>query len=211
MIALFGGTFDPVHLGHLNMAQQCVEHLTLSQLRFMPCAIPAHKAQPGISNAHRIAMLEAAIAPFPCFSLDLRELKRKGPSYSLLSLQELRDEYPNEPILFLIGLDSFNTLDKWFEWQAITQLCHIVVYQRPNQTTNLSAQLQQYQTNAQTTSLDTLHSELAGRLYFLPGQVMDVASSDIRQKIKKGQLCRELLPSTVSHYIHSHELYLSDE
>ncbi|MGS0535113.1 nicotinate-nucleotide adenylyltransferase [Pseudoalteromonas sp. SaAl2] len=199
MIALFGGTFDPVHLGHLNMAQQCVEHLKLSQLRFMPCAIPAHKAQPGISNAHRIAMLEAAIAPFPSFSLDLRELKRKGPSYSLLSLQELRSEYPNEPILFLIGLDSFNTLDKWFEWQAITQLCHIVVYQRPNQTTNLSAQLQQYQTNAQTTSLDTLHTELAGRLYFLPGQVMDVASSDIRQKIKK----RPTLPGTSAKYCES--------
>ncbi len=211
MIAVFGGTFDPVHLGHLNMAQQCVEHLKLVQLRFMPCAIPAHKAQPGISNAHRVAMLTAAIADFPSFSLDLRELKRQGPSYSLLSLQELRHEHPNEPIVFLIGLDSFNSLDRWYEWQVITQLCHIVVYQRPNQTTNLSAQLQHYQRNAQTTSLEVLHTERAGKLYFLPGQVIDVASSEIRQKLKKGQSCRELLPAAVSHYIDSHELYLSDE
>lgn len=211
MITLFGGTFDPVHLGHLNMAQQCVEHLQLSQLRFMPCAIPAHKAQPGISNAHRIAMLEAAIAPYSHFSVDLRELKRQGPSYSLLSLQELRSEHPNEPILFLIGLDSFNNLDKWFEWQAITQLCHILVFQRPNETVDLSTQLLEYQHTAQISSPAALHNELAGKLYFLPGKVMDIASSTIRQKLKKGQPCRELLPSAVSHYIDCHELYLSGE
>ena len=133
MIAIFGGTFDPVHLGHLNMAQQCVNAFNLDTLYFMPCALPAHKAAPGISTQHRINMLNAAIAPYPHFELDLRELNRTGPSYSLLSLQELRKEHPTTPILFLIGMDSFNNLDKWFEWKAITQLCHIVVYQRPAQ------------------------------------------------------------------------------
>lgn len=211
MIALFGGTFDPIHLGHINMAKQCVEHLNLRYLQFMPCAIPAHKAVPGISNEDRIAMLQAAIEPYDYFSLDLRELKRQGPSYSLLSLKELRNEYPHEPILFLIGLDSFNTLDKWFEWQAITQLCHLVVFQRPNQNINLSTQLIDYKKKALTTLSDTLRSERAGRLYFLPGQMMDIASSDIRKKLKKGQSCEELLPSAVSQYIYDHQLYLSGE
>lgn len=211
MIALFGGTFDPIHLGHINMAKQCVEHLNLRNLQFMPCAIPAHKAVPGISNEDRIAMLQAAIETYDYFSLDLRELKRKGPSYSLLSLQELREEHPNDPILFLIGLDSFNTLDKWFEWQTITQLCHLVVFQRPNQNMNLSPQLIEYKKQALTTSPDTLRLECAGRLYFLPGKIMDIASSDIRQKLKKGQSCGELLPTAVSHYIGEQQLYLSGE
>lgn len=211
MIALFGGTFDPIHLGHINMAKQCVEHLNLRNLQFMPCAIPAHKAVPGISNEDRIAMLQAAIETYDYFSLDLRELKRKGPSYSLLSLQELREEHPNDPILFLIGLDSFNTLDKWFEWQTITQLCHLVVFQRPNQNINLSPQLIEYKKQALTTSPDTLRLECAGRLYFLPGKMMDIASSDIRQKLKKGQSCGELLPTAVSHYIGEQQLYLSGE
>ncbi|WP_394192207.1 nicotinate-nucleotide adenylyltransferase [Pseudoalteromonas atlantica] len=211
MIALFGGTFDPIHLGHINMAKQCVEHLNLRNLQFMPCAIPAHKAVPGISNEDRIAMLQAAIETYDYFSLDLRELKRQGPSYSLLSLQELREEHPNDPILFLIGLDSFNTLDKWFEWQTITQLCHLVVFQRPNQNMNLSPQLIEYKKQALTTSPDTLRLECAGRLYFLPGKIMDIASSDIRQKLKKGQSCGELLPTAVSHYIGEQQLYLSGE
>ena len=211
MIALFGGTFDPIHLGHINMAKQCVEHLNLRNLQFMPCAIPAHKAVPGISNEDRIAMLQAAIETYDYFSLDLRELKRQGPSYSLLSLQELREEHPNDPILFLIGLDSFNTLDKWFEWQTITQLCHLVVFQRPNQNMNLSPQLIEYKKQALTTSSDTLRLECAGRLYFLPGKIMDIASSDIRQKLKKGQSCGELLPTAVSHYIGEQQLYLSGE
>ena len=139
MIAIFGGTFDPVHLGHINMAKQCVNALNLNTLYFMPCALPAHKMAPGISTEHRVAMLNAAIAPYPFFQLDLRELHRTGPSYSLLSLQELRAQHPNTPIVFLIGMDSFNNLDKWYQWQAITQLCHIVVYQRPGQQCAVSA------------------------------------------------------------------------
>ncbi|MET6758144.1 MULTISPECIES: nicotinate-nucleotide adenylyltransferase [unclassified Pseudoalteromonas] len=210
MIAIFGGTFDPVHLGHLNMAQQCVNVFNLDTLYFMPCALPAHKAAPGISTQHRINMLNAAIAPHPHFELDLRELNRAGPSYSLLSLQELRKEHPTTPILFLIGMDSFNNLDKWFEWKAITQLCHIVVYQRPAQHCTVTGELKSYMQRANAGEVAALKHSLAGKLYFLPGEMLDAASSTIRKQLKKSNKKNELLPDAVSHYIEVHQLYQID-
>ncbi|MBZ2192863.1 nicotinate-nucleotide adenylyltransferase [Pseudoalteromonas arctica] len=210
MIAIFGGTFDPVHLGHLNMAQQCVNAFNLNTLYFMPCALPAHKAAPGISAEHRINMLNAAIAPDPHFELDLRELNRTGPSYSLLSLQELRKEHPTTPILFLIGMDSFNNLDKWFEWKAITQLCHIVVYQRPAQYCNVTGDLENYMQQSKTDEITALEQTLAGKLYFLSGETHDAASSTIRKQLKKSNKKNELLPDAVSHYIEVHQLYQID-
>ncbi|MBH0032037.1 MAG: nicotinate-nucleotide adenylyltransferase [Pseudoalteromonas distincta] len=210
MIAIFGGTFDPVHLGHLNMALQCVNAFNLNTLYFMPCALPAHKAAPGISAEHRINMLNAAIAPYPHFELDLRELNRTGPSYSLLSLQELRKEHPTTPILFLIGMDSFNNLDKWFEWKAITQLCHIVVYQRPAQHCTVTGELKSYMQRANAGEVAALKHSLAGKLYFLPGEMLDAASSTIREQLKKSNKKNELLPDAVSHYIEVHQLYQID-
>nr|WP_306288138.1 nicotinate-nucleotide adenylyltransferase [Pseudoalteromonas sp. WY3] len=211
MIAIFGGTFDPVHLGHINMAKQCVNALNLNTLYFMPCALPAHKMAPGISTEHRVAMLNAAIAPYPFFQLDLRELHRTGPSYSLLSLQELRAQHPNTPIVFLIGMDSFNNLDKWYQWQAITQLCHIVVYQRPGQQCAVSGHLQHYMQQAQVNNAKTLSYTVAGKLYFLPGEMLDAASSNIRQQLKNTNKKNELLPDAVSLYIERHALYQNDD
>ncbi|MBH0058219.1 nicotinate-nucleotide adenylyltransferase [Pseudoalteromonas sp. SWXJZ94C] len=210
MIAIFGGTFDPVHSGHINMALQCVKTFNLNTLYFMPCALPAHKAAPGISTQHRIGMLNAAIAPYSYFELDLRELNRTGPSYSLLSLQELRKENPTTPILFLIGMDSFNNLDKWFEWQAITQLCHIVVYQRPAQHCNVTGDLENYMQQSKTDEITVLEQTLAGKLYFLSGETHDAASSTIRKQLKKSNKKNELLPDAVSHYIEVHQLYQID-
>ncbi len=207
MIAIFGGTFDPVHLGHLNMAQQCVATFELHSLYFMPCAIPTHKAAPGISTEHRIAMLKAAITAYPKFKLDLRELQRSGPSYSLLSLQELRAENPDTPILFLIGMDSFNNLNKWYQWQTITRLCHIVVYQRPGQNCDVQGELKGYKQQAVTKDISLLNEKNAGHLYFLEGEQLDAASSTIRQALKKSIKKSELLPDTVSHYIEQHQLY----
>ena len=210
MIAIFGGTFDPVHSGHINMALQCVKTFNLNTLYFMPCALPAHKAAPGISTQHRIGMLNAAIAPYSHFELDLRELNRTGPSYSLLSLQELRKESPTTPVLFLIGMDSFNNLDKWFEWQAITQLCHIVVYQRPAQHCNVTGELKNYMQQSKTDEITALEQTLAGKLYFLSGETHDAASSLIRKQLKKSNKKNELLPDAVSHYIEVHQLYQID-
>ncbi|WP_348709120.1 nicotinate-nucleotide adenylyltransferase [uncultured Pseudoalteromonas sp.] len=211
MIAIFGGTFDPIHLGHINMAQQCVQQCQLDTLYFMPCAIPAHKAKPGISDEHRINMLKLAIENNPHFAIDYRELNREGASYSLLSLKELRAENPSSPIIFLIGMDSFNSLDKWFKWQEIVELCHIVVYQRPGQHCQVSGELAVYKENAFTEQLSQLQQTHAGKLFFLDGLQVNAASSEIRKKLHLNDNIAELLPTTVSQYIAQHHLYQTDE
>lgn len=211
VIAIFGGTFDPIHLGHINMAKQCLAQCKLDKLYFMPCAIPAHKAAPAISNSHRVNMLELAIEPYSCFDIDLRELKRQGPSYSLLSLQEIKAEHPNSAILFLMGMDSFNNLDKWYQWQEIVKLCHIVVYQRPGQECNVADELLTYQQQAEVSLGTELSQAIAGKLYFLQGKQIAAASSAIRRNLHNDPQQTELLSPEVSQYIIQQQLYQTDD
>ncbi|MBD1581217.1 nicotinate-nucleotide adenylyltransferase [Pseudoalteromonas sp. S16_S37] len=207
MIALFGGTFDPIHLGHINMAEQCVNELKLDKLYFLPCAMPVHKAQPGITDAHRLAMLSLATKHNPQFTIDHRELIRQGPSYSLLSLQECRTASPNTPLLFLMGMDSFNSLPTWHKWQEITELCHIVVYQRPAEKLANCEQLTQYLAQANTSERELLAQQPGGLCYFLAGDTFDAASSNIRNRIKNRENTEHLLNEQVRQYIEEHHLY----
>ncbi|BBN82416.1 putative nicotinate-nucleotide adenylyltransferase [Pseudoalteromonas sp. A25] len=207
MIALFGGTFDPTHLGHINMAEQCVNELNLDKLNFLPCAMPVHKAQPGITDSHRLAMLTLATRHNAKFSIDHRELLRQGPSYSLLSLQECRAAAPHTPLLFLMGMDSFNSLPSWYQWQDIIQLCHIVVYQRPGETLASTPQIAQYLAQARTSERDLLAQKQGGLCYFLAGDTFDAASSDIRKRIKNRENTEHLLDNEVRDYIDENHLY----
>ncbi|CAM4099855.1 nicotinate-nucleotide adenylyltransferase [Pseudoalteromonas byunsanensis] len=207
MIALFGGTFDPIHLGHINMAKQCIDELSLDALHFLPCAVPVHKAQPGITDTHRLAMLLLATKDNPKFKIDHRELKRQGPSYSLLSLQECRVEHPNTPLVFLMGMDSFNSLPSWFKWQEITKLCHIVVYQRPGEILSTTTELSDYLAQSHTLDSSALHHKLGGLCYFLSGQKFDAASSEIRKRLKNRENTEHLLNEKVINYINEHLLY----
>lgn len=207
MIALFGGTFDPIHLGHLNMANHCLDELSLSSLAFMPNATPVHKKGPSIATEHRIAMLELATQDEPKFYIDTREIKRTEPSFTALTLKELRTEYPEEPIAFLMGMDSFNGLSTWYQWQTITQLCHVVVYARPGDKYAPCTQLEAYLAHSKTTSPDDLHQTPAGRCYFLTGKAFCAASSQIRQAIKSGKTVEPWLPKPVLAYINNNKLY----
>lgn len=207
MIALFGGTFDPVHFGHINMAEQCVAELELSELRFLPCAIPVHKAQPKITDIHRLNMLELATQGNEVFTIDKRELERQGPSYSLLTLQECRGEQPKSPIIFLMGMDSFNSLTSWYKWQAITQLCHIVVYQRPGEVYAPNPELSDYFEQAKVETSELLLTKKAGYCHFLTGPRFDAASSDIRKLINNQKPMEQFLTPSVIDYIRTHQLY----
>ncbi|KZN50703.1 nicotinate-nucleotide adenylyltransferase [Pseudoalteromonas luteoviolacea] len=207
MIALFGGTFDPIHLGHINMAEQCLKELSLSTLSFIPNATPVHKQGPSITTEHRLAMLKLATDTEPKFTIDTREIVRTEPSYTVLTLQELRNEHPNTPIAFLMGMDSFNSLHTWYQWQAITQLCHIVVYARPGDTYAPCEQLASYLAKAQVSAPASLHQATAGKCYFLTGQTFSAASSEIRLAIKSGKSIEPWLSPKVITYINKNGLY----
>ncbi|CCQ12505.1 nicotinic acid mononucleotide adenylyltransferase, NAD(P)-requiring [Pseudoalteromonas luteoviolacea B = ATCC 29581] len=189
------------------MAHQALLQLAADKLYFMPCAVPVHKAAPGVTAAHRVAMLKLVCNENRHFAVDERELTRTTPSYSHLSMEEIRQAYPNEPIVFLIGMDSFNQLHTWFKWQALTSLCHIAVFARPGESPSLVEPLQSYLAQAKTENTDVLHQTLGGHCVFLKGPVIDAASSKIRNSIKQNQRDNSAIPDAVIHYITTHNLY----
>ncbi len=207
MLAIFGGTFDPIHNGHLNMAHHACDELNLDTLYFMPCAQPAHKATPGVTAEDRLAMLQLAIADDTRYALDDRELKRTGPSYSVLSLRELRLEHPNEPLAFLIGMDSFNGLHTWYHWQEIVKLCHILVYRRPGEVFSPPEELTEYVTNARVDTPEELTEATGGKLYLLSGPELSASSTEVREQLQRHRGKPDYVPEKVFGYIEMHRLY----
>ena len=131
MIGIFGGTFDPVHYGHLRSALEVKDIFGLSEVRLIPCAQPPHREQPAATALMRLHMLELAIENQPGLIIDTRELNRQGVSYMVDTLKSLRQEFPNEPLLLFIGSDAFNHLKTWHQWQHLFDTAHIVVMTRP--------------------------------------------------------------------------------
>ncbi|MFY8272805.1 nicotinate-nucleotide adenylyltransferase [Pseudoalteromonas sp. SSDWG2] len=210
---LFGGTFDPVHNAHLNMAHQCLQHFSEDVLYLMPNRVPAHKRDSGIRNEDKLAMLKLAITHYPQFVIDERELNRQGPSYSLLSLQEIRAELDEqgrhqESICFLLGMDSFNSFDTWYQWQDILKLCHLVVYQRPHEVLCVSETLKRYLNGNQCEDVHKLRSTPAGLVHFLAGPQRSESSTDVRGRLKAGLDCSALIPDAVNQYILDKRLYI---
>ena len=148
LVGLLGGTFNPIHFGHLRMAQELADALNLSEVHFIPSANPPHKSVPTVSAEHRAAMVQLAIADNPLFKLDTRELERMGASYTIDSLISLREEFGLEgkqqiSLCLIIGSDAFVHLNTWARWQELLNYCHIILVQRPtaNKQTKLTDEL----------------------------------------------------------------------
>ncbi|HYN27822.1 MAG TPA: nicotinate-nucleotide adenylyltransferase, partial [Burkholderiales bacterium] len=130
-IGLLGGTFDPIHFGHLRLAQELADGLGLERVRFIPTGTPPHRNSPQVSGTHRLDMVRIAIAGNPLFEADDREIRRKGISYSYDTLTELRDELGERPLCLLMGADAFAALATWHRWQELFDLAHVVIAHRP--------------------------------------------------------------------------------
>ena len=136
MIAVLGGTFDPIHTGHLSIAKQANNLLNPDKLLFMPCKKPVHKKNAKTDCIHRINMLKLATASIANSEIDLREIERNSPSYAVDSLQCLRLQYLNQPLFFIIGMDSLNTLHTWYKWQVCLEHANFLVFKRPKEIFN---------------------------------------------------------------------------
>ncbi|HCC82882.1 MAG TPA: nicotinate-nucleotide adenylyltransferase, partial [Methylophaga sp.] len=141
-IGILGGTFDPVHFGHLRSALEVCQQLELNHVRLIPCAIPPHR-QPTMASADaRRLMLEIAVKYVPQLTVDDRELHREGPSFSVDTLLSLREQFVNNPLFLILGTDAFRNISSWSRWQQILQLAHIVVVQRPDETLDMHEELE---------------------------------------------------------------------
>jgi nicotinate-nucleotide adenylyltransferase len=207
-IGLFGGTFDPVHNAHLRVALDVLEQLQLAEVRFIPSRQPPHRAMPGASARHRLMMLQHAIRNQPGFTIDERELRRGGPSYMADTLASLRTELPQTPLCLLLGLDAFRELTSWYHWQAIPELSHVLVMQRPgSDADDFTPALQHWVETSRIDDATGLQQTIAGRVLFWPVTQLAISASSIRDRIAGGFSARYLLPETVCEYICQHQLY----
>ena len=210
-IGILGGTFNPIHFGHLRMAQELADALGLTQVRFIPAANPPHKDTPTISAQQRAEMVQLAIADNQRFVLDERELLRTGPSYTIDTLQSLRDELgATASITLFMGSDAFSQFDTWHRWQEIIHLCHIALVQRPQlrgHDTVLSKTLETFLHHHYSENSNDIHDLPAGIVTMRQITVLDISSTAIRHGLKFNDSVRYLMPDNVINYIKSNHLY----
>lgn len=204
-IGLMGGTFDPVHNGHLRVAIEACEALMLDHVRLIPLLLPYHRGEPVASAAQRVAMLDAAArAPLV---VERCEIERGGVSYTIDTLTEMRTRWPRRSLLLLLGLDAFHGLPRWHRAAELLSLTHIVVAARPDIDTVHEAALDELVGNAQAAHVDELHDTCAGRVFFLDIPLLPIASSELRARCASGRSVRHLVPESVDDYIIEHSLY----
>jgi nicotinate-nucleotide adenylyltransferase len=210
MIGVLGGTFDPIHLGHLRPALDCRAALGLTEVRFVPLNVAVHRPQPQTPAAARLGMLRAAIAGQPGFRVDTRELERPGGSFSYDTLEALRGELgPEQPICLLIGADAFRGFPDWYRPDGILELAHLVVMQRPGISGPPPSRLEALCAGRMCEKAEALRTAPGGRVLFQPVTLMDIAATRIRDLIRRGEDARYLVPDAVLAIIARDGLYRS--
>lgn len=200
-IGVFGGTFDPVHYGHLRTAFEMLQALRFDEVRFIPCGDPPHRGRTYANAELRLQMVEKAIAGQPGFVADDRELKREGPSYSVDTLSTLREDFPNQSLALIIGMDAFLGLPKWHRWRDILDFAHIVIAHRPGWRAPDMGTLGDLLADRGTHRIDDLHDAQAGRIYIHDVTQLEIASTDIRELIAGGRDPIFLMPDAVREVI----------
>lgn len=208
-MGVFGGTFDPVHYGHLRTAFEVLQALRFDEVRLMPCGIPPHRGSTVAASSLRLAMVHAATAGQHGFVVDDRELSRNGPSYSVDTLAELRGEYPDRPIGLIIGMDAFLGLPKWHRWREILQLAHIVVAHRPGWRAPDIGPLGELLADRGTHRIDDLHQATSGHIFILDVTQLEISSTEIRELVSAGRDPRFLMPDAVRDIILESDCYLN--
>ncbi|MDP4788555.1 MAG: nicotinate-nucleotide adenylyltransferase [Haliea sp.] len=207
-VAVLGGTFNPIHNGHLRSALELVERLSLGCLHLMPCATPPHRDAPQCSALRRADMVELAIAGEPRLQCDRRELARSGPSWTIDSLQELRAEYgPARSLSLVMGCDALLGLERWHRWRSLLDFAHIVVIARPGWQWPQEGVLAGWLAEHCIAQVAMLHQQPAGKVLMQELRPLAISSTEIRNLCAAGCSPRYLLPEPVLDYIDTHQLY----
>ena len=201
MIGIYGGSFDPIHLGHLKTATTLKTELQLDHLFLLPCCEPVHKDGLKYPSNDRLKMLNLALEKFSTLEIDSREILRGGGSYMINTLHELKQIYRDEPICLIIGMDSFLKIKTWKDWQEFSKLVHLVILQRQGFNI-IDSSLDSFHN---TKDVNQLRLESNGLLYFSNCPKINISSSDIRGRIAANQNLDDLLPKSVINYLRLHE------
>lgn len=225
-IGVLGGTFDPVHNGHIQIALDALEALGLDEVRLMPCHRPPHRDCPALTSEQRVELLRLAVKDHPQLSVDTRELLREQASYTVTTLESLRKELgANVSIVFIMGADAFAQLTTWYQWERLRDLAHIIVMARPNSFPPSHPVLQQWVEHAKLAASESeqcgedvsantyahFHQQSAGGFALLERHLMDVSATTIREELEGANDSKVAthLPRAVATYIQENGLYRS--
>jgi len=202
-----GGMFDPVHVGHIKVAAAAQKALQLSQVRLVPCSVPNHRDHALCSSLQRLDMLQLAVSEHPSLVVDDRELNRPGTSYTFDTLLSLREEFRESGLYFILGIDAFASLERWYRWQELFDLCHFVVIERPGFSGALSDELDRQMQQRRAVNVVELLDRTSGLIYDMEGLDSPVSSSMVRDHIARNRSLDHLLDPAVAGYLEKHQLY----
>ncbi len=206
-IGILGGTFDPIHFGHLRTALELYQACELAEVRLIPCYQPVHRKLPVASPDDRLAMVRTAIKDEKALKVDDCEILRKGPSYTIDTLETLRQTLPNTPLCLIMGIDALLGFPSWHRWEAILKLAHLLIAHRPQYhlpQTGIVADLLKQRLKSHSSAL---HECMAGNIVLHPVTPLEISATDIRKQISSGRSPRYLLPDAVYEYIRQHGVY----
>lgn len=210
-LGLFGGTFDPVHYGHLRLAEEAIAQLGLAGVRWIPAGNPPHRGAPQVTAAQRLAMVSRSTADNPRFSVDPAEVEAAAPSYTVLTLERLRAELgPAQPLVLLVGADAFAGLASWHRWPEILDLAHVAVSHRPGfpvEAASLPTVLADAFRQRRLADVGGLRAAPGGGIVTFAMTQLAISATQIRKLLANGLSARYLLPDGVLDYISSHSLY----
>lgn len=199
-IGILGGTFDPIHMGHMFVAEAARDAFDLNKVLFIPTGDPPHKKSSRLaSGKDRITMIQKAIYDNSTFHLDTREVERTGTTYTIDTITELKKVYPHDQLFFIIGGDTLLELETWRNFPAVAKLCDFIVYQRLG-----------YRKHEQEEEALRLQQTYKTHIHFVEGPYLEISSKDIRRRLEKKQTIRYLVPDEVFIYIKEHKLYKGD-
>ncbi len=207
MIGLFGGTFDPIHFGHLRCALEIAEQLQLGEVRMLPCGQPPHRDAPQATAAQRRRAVELALQGQSLLCLDSRELERPGPSYMVDTLTSLRAEVGNQSVCLILGQDAFNGLASWQQWERLPELAHLVVITRPGVESPTQGPIAALVAQRAVDNAEVLRTRAAGAILFCQVTALEISASDIRARLANGRSVKYLLPDAVLEYLVQEVVY----
>jgi nicotinate-nucleotide adenylyltransferase len=210
-MGVFGGTFDPIHYGHLRTAFELLQALRFEEVRFIPCGDPPHRGATFAEASQRLRMVELAVSGQDGFAVDDRELRRSGPSYTIDTLLALRGEFPDRALGLIVGMDAFLGFTGWHRWDEILDVAHIVVAHRPGWKAPDLGPLGELITEFGTHRVDDLHDALNGRIHIHAVTQLEIASTEIRDLVAAGRDPRFLMPDAVRNEIENCGCYAPEE
>jgi len=204
---VYGGTFDPVHFGHLRTALEIREIVGIDEMRLVPCGQPPHRFEPIAQRDLRRRMLDLAVEAEPGLTVDSRELERDGPSYMVDTLSSMQAEQPDQTLVLIIGMDAFDGIANWHQWRNLFGLANFVVMQRPGYPAQIPSAIAQLDGVFHVTDRETLRTRGSGCIFFHEVTQLEISATAIRDLIRNERSPRYLLPERVLELIESERLY----